>query len=352
MKRVLPCILVLAFFFAGNATGQNEQDPEHNFEVLWQTFDRNYGIFLPKGINWQNLYDVYRPKVTSETTEDELFDIMSQMLGHLNDNHVRLRSQTRSFCAGILEQVKNEGFSLDLIKDKFLTNGFEDRLNGRFHFGWAADSIGYFHFSGFQDISASSTVVDEIIQTFKDAKGLIIDIRNNFGGDDRVGKAIAGRFADKKRLYMTTQIRNGPEHDDLTPPKHFYAESEGPSQFTKPIILLTHRYSISGADNFALAMRTMPHVTSVGEATSGCLADMRWDRLPNGWGFSISYTLFVDQDGFCWEGIGVPVNIRQVNRSEDIERGHDKPLELAIALLQSGMERKPCKRNFPLQGTE
>jgi len=77
---------------------------------------------------------------------------------------------------------------------------------------------------------------------------------------------------------------------------------------------------------------------------------MRGDRLPNGWRFSISYTLFVDQDGFCWEGIGVPVNIRQVNTKEDIEQDHYKPLELAIELLASGaVKKKGEKRKFPIQ---
>lgn len=56
-----------------------------------------------------------------------------------------------------------------------------------------------------------------IIQEFKDARAIIVDVRRNGGGDDRVGKLIADRFADRKRLYMTTQIRNGKEHNDVTP---------------------------------------------------------------------------------------------------------------------------------------
>ena len=348
MQKVNYFIIFLFLTTFGCNLAQNSNDPIENFEHLWQTFDRDYGIFLPKGVDWKLLYKVYRPKVTPETTDDELFDIMSQMLGHLNDNHVRLRSSTRSYGAGILNEIKREGFSRDLVKTKYLNNKYQERLNGRFTYGFIADSIGYFHFSGFRDVQSSSDVVDEIVETFKDCKGLIIDIRFNGGGDDRVGKAIADRFTDKKRLYMMTQIRNGPNYDDFTPPKYFYAEPGGPRQFTKPIILLTHRHSVSAADNFALAMRVMPHVTSVGEATSGCLADMRGDRLPNGWRFSVSYTLFVDQDGFCWEGI--PVNIRQVNTKEDIEQGRDRPLELALQLLETGaVKKKEEKRSYPIQ---
>lgn len=348
MKKL--CILSYVLFFClGNSLTQELSEPERNFVRLWQIFDKNYGIFLPKRVDWEMLYKVYRPKVTPSTTDDELFDIMASMLGHLNDNHVRLRSSTRSYGAGILNDIKREGFSLNLVKEKYLKSKFTQKLNGRFHYGWLTDSIGYFHFSGFGDLVKSTEVIDEIIREFKDCKGIVVDVRFNGGGSDRVGKAIADRFADKKRLYMTTQIRKGPNHDDFRPPKYFYAEPNGPIQFTKPVILLIHRWSVSAADNFALAMRTLPHVTLVGETTSGCQADMYWGKLPNGWRFSCANTLFVDQNGFSWEGIGIPPDIRQISRQEDIDKGIDKPLELAIELINSGAlkERKELPK-FPI----
>jgi C-terminal processing protease CtpA/Prc len=349
LPRKLHSIIFFLLICFACTHAQQLSEPEKNFEYLWKTFDRDYGIFLPKRVDWKLLYKIYRPKVTATTTDDELFDIMASMLGHLNDNHVRLRSPNRSFCAGILEEIKNEGFSLSLIKKKYLKNNFTKKLNGRFHYGKLSDKIGYFHFKGFRGVSESSAVVDEIVENFKGCKGIVIDIRNNFGGDDRVGKAIADRFADKKRLYMTTQIRNGPNYDDFKPPKYFYAEPGGPRQFTKPIVVLIHRYSISAADNFAMAMRVLPHATLVGEATSGCQADQRGGKLPNGWSLSVSYTLFVDQDGFSWEGIGIPPDLRVVNTAEEIKQEKDKALELAIELIDSGaLKPRGEQRTFPI----
>ncbi|UCC39689.1 MAG: S41 family peptidase [Candidatus Aminicenantes bacterium] len=348
MKKL--CVLFYVLLLSlGNLFAQELSEPERNFERLWQIFDKNYGIFLPKRVDWDLLYKVYRPKVNPKTTDDELFDIMARMLGHLNDNHVRLRSSTRSFGAGILNDIKREGFSLKLVKEKYLKNKFIKKLNGRFHYGWLTDSIGYFHFSGFRDLAKSTEVIDEIVQEFKDCKGIVVDVRFNGGGSDLVGKAIADRFADKKRLYMTTQIRRGPNHDDFRPPKYFYVEPDGPIQFTGPVILLIHRWSVSAADNFALAMRTLPHVTLVGETTSGCQADQYGGKLPNGWRFSCANTLFVDQNGFSWEGIGIPPDIRQISRQEDINKGFDKPLELAIDLMNSGaLKKRKDLPKFPI----
>jgi tetratricopeptide (TPR) repeat protein len=314
---------------------QELSGPEKNFEYLWQTYDRNYALFGPKHIDWAALYKVYRPKVTARTTDPELFETLSSLLGNLNDNHIRLNSPDRSFQSGILGEMKQESFSLDLVKDVFLKGRTKELMNGVFVYGWLTDSIGYFHFNRFSQIEQSTAAIDEIMKEFKDAKSIIVDVRGNGGGDDRVGKLIADRFADQKRLYMKTQIRNGPAHDDFTAPKYWYVEPDGPIQFTRPVILLTHRFSVSAAENFTLAMRILPNVTVVGDATSGVFADVYGDQMPNGWRFSVPFKLFVDQDGFCWEGIGVPADIRQTNTRKDLDDKRDKPLALAVDLIQT-----------------
>lgn len=349
MRKHMLSIAVLCVYCLGFAYAQELSEPEKNFEYLWNTFDRNYAIFGPKKVDWKALYKVYRPKVTPQTTDDELFEIMSNMLGHLNDNHVRLTSEKpyRIFFAGILnELMKEKNFKSPMearqflnkrpVPEKYIKSEFKERMNGLFGFGWVGEGIGYFHFKGFGNIAQSTAVIDEILETFKDAKCIIVDVRKNGGGDDRVGKLIADRFADQKRLYMITYTRNGPNYDDFTPPKYWYVEPDGPLQFTKPVILLTNRLSISAAENFALAMRVLPHVTLVGDLTSGVFADVYGDTLPNGWQFGCPYKLFVDYSGFCWEGIGVPPDLRIINTDDDIQQEKDRVLEFAIELLDSG----------------
>lgn len=337
MKVHLCITLVISVLLihSGCIYSQQLSQPERNFEFLWKTYDRDYALFEAKNVDWNALYKIYRPQVTANTSDKMLFEIMSSMLGHLNDNHVRLWNNNHRFSAGLLNDMEMVDFSLDLVKTKYLNNKFKSLINDRFQYGWLNDKIGYFHFSGFGNISASTAAIDEIVEALKDAKALVIDIRQNGGGDDRVGKLIADRFADQKRLYMTTAMRRDESHSDFAPPKYWYAEPNGSRQFTKPITLLTHRFSISAADNFALAMRVLPHVTIIGDFTSGCFADASSRQLPNGWGFSVSINLFKDQNDFCWEGIGVPPDLMIRNSKEDIESGTDKVLEFAITFLES-----------------
>jgi tetratricopeptide (TPR) repeat protein len=336
---------IALILFAGSSGAQEAReptDPEYNFDVLWQTFDRNYAIFGPKRVDWDALYRVYRPMVTAETTDDELFDIMSNLLEHLNDNHVRLAGGGRQYRSGILSELgaagfdeqEMEDFSLELLKTKYLVSELE--AQGRLRYAWLPDSIGYLRIRGFSQLAQSAEAIDEIVGEFQGVKAVVIDLRVTPGGNDQVGKAIASRFADRKRLYMKTFERNGPDHDDFAPPRYFYVEPQGPVQFTKTLVVLTNRWGISAAENFALAMRVLPHATLIGDFTSGVFADVYGDQLPNGWQFGVSFKLFVDPTGFCWEGIGVPMDLRIINRPQDIAAGRDRVLEFALKFIERG----------------
>ncbi len=354
-KYIFYSFICLLFVGAAFSHAQDLSEPEKNFEYLWKEFDTRYALFLPKRIDWDILYKVYRRKVTPHTSDDELFEIMSSMLTHLNDLHVRLDSKNppRSFRSGksheaVVEQfgsVENfiRFFKQRPIDKKYMKTELRERHENIFAYVWLTDDIGYFHFSKFDDVKKSSEVVDEILAYFKNAKGLIIDVRRNGGGNDDVGKAIADRFADEKRLYMTIQEKSGPGHGDFAEPVRWYVEPDGPIQFTKPIILLTDFTSGSAAENFALAMRVLPHATIVGDFTAGCFADAEADKLPNGWYFSLSINLFKDHNGICWEGVGVPPDLRITNTQEDIKNNRDRVLEFAIDLLNHGFIKKPEK---------
>ncbi|MBN2266862.1 MAG: S41 family peptidase, partial [Candidatus Babeliaceae bacterium] len=254
------------------------------------------------------------------------------------------KERERYFSAGYSYQLATEhGIDdyLKLIQQKpapqtYFKNGWESRFDNIFLFGWLENNIGYVHFDCFVNPEKSAEVMDEVVQTFKDADAMIVDVRHNSGGNDQVGKVIADRFADDKRLYMVTKIRIGPGYEDFGPPKYWHVEPASPRTFTKPVILLTDRTSVSAAENFTLAMRVLPHVTIVGDTTSGCHADSKGINLPNGWTVTVPFNLFLDPNGFCWEGIGIPPDIRQINTKNDLEAGRDRILELAIDLLKTG----------------
>jgi C-terminal processing protease CtpA/Prc len=75
------------------------------------------------------------------------------------------------------------------------------------------------------------------------------------------------------------------------------------------VYLLTALRTASAGEIFTLCMRTLPHVTLVGEATMGILSDNLKKHLPNGWTCSISNEFYRTPDGVLYEGPGIPADV-------------------------------------------
>lgn len=315
----------------------NPNDPEVNFDYLWDVLDRTYAQFEVKNVDWDALYDVYRPQVTSATSESELFEIMMTMLRHLNDSHVCIDDGSGRACAGLSDELPRDDFSLDLVKSKYLDGAASTAMDGNLTFGWLTDKVAYMHIGDFKDGPGQTAAeIDRFLERFGSADAIILDVRFNPGGGGAVVKAVADRFADRKRHYETTQVRYGLEHDDLGPPRYWYVEPDGPLQYTKTTVLLTHRLSESAADGFRLAMGVLPHVTVVGDLTAGAFSSQFPGRLPNGWTVWIAFKVAFDNKGTCWDGIGVSPDLRITNTKADIDAGNDRVLDFAIRLAERG----------------
>lgn len=341
MARLFTLLLAIglsvpAIAQSGHPAG-TARDPELNFEYVWRSMDRAYAQFGVKHVDWDALYRVYRPQVTAATTDEQLWDILLAMLGTLNDDHVCLSDGQRRICGGLVGDTRADDFSLDLVKTKYLQGKSADALDGSFTSGWLTDRIGYLHIGDLKDgIEPTTQAIDAFMREFANAQALVVDVRGNPGGTARAAELVADRFADRRRQYMQAQTRYGPKHDDFLPMEQSAVEPDGPIQFTRPTALLAHRHSASAAEHFALAMRVLPHVTIVGDLTSGAFSAQFPDRLPNGWVLWVAFKVSRDHQGFCYDGVGVPPDLRVLNTPAEIAARTDRQLEFALRLMEQG----------------
>jgi carboxyl-terminal processing protease len=330
-RRLALALLVMVLAPCGCA---EEDTPLNNFERLWWDFDMRYAQFDVKHIDWDAVYDEQRPQVRDDMSDAALFDVLADMLAAVYDNHATLYGNGAKFQSGSLAGQPMEDFDLELAK-AYLDDPHKAGA-GNFTYGTIDGRIGYLHIAAMSaDEEGWTSDIDKVLARLEGVEAMIVDIRDNPGGNDLESYAIAARFADKKRLAMKTSYRDGPAHDDLGPVKEWYVEPKGPRQFTGPTLLLTHLHSVSAAETFSLAMLELPHVTQLGSTTSGAFANNVPRELLNGWVYTLPIGLFLDADDRCWEGIGLaPLPENQIkNTKEDIEAGVDVVLETAIARL-------------------
>jgi len=178
--------------------------------------------------------------------------------------------------------------------------------------------------------------LDTISNDFNSLEGLIIDIRENPGGDDSTVVAIVNRFCDRKQIVFHRKTKIGPGDADFTPIKSWHIEPQGPAQFTGPIVLLSCDSVFSGGEVFALAMKQLPHVTIIGDDTNGIFSYQLEKKLPNGWRYRLSYQMYFSADMVCYEGRGVPVDISLLNKKSDIENGVDPLITRALEVIETG----------------
>lgn len=282
--------------------------PIENFDLLWKEFDAHYSFFIYKKINWDSLYTIYRPQITDKTNDQTLFDTMSGLLSHLKDGHVSLISPFDSYSYDDWFTSHHDHFNLDLIRNYYLKLNYTISKSRKMLYGQITPQIGYIYIISFLG-SNWPDELDTILNDLNDTKGLIIDIRDNFGGNDNVMLATAGHFTDKKRLFRYIKYRNGPKHDDFTKPIGGYVEPEGQKRFTGNIVVLTNRGVFSAAESFVMAMSSLPYVTTIGDTTGGGSANPIERELPNGWSYSISTWIESTPQGKIYEGTGIPPDI-------------------------------------------
>jgi carboxyl-terminal processing protease len=327
------------------------RDPEKNFEFLWNTFRNRYPFFELRNVDWKNQYDIYRPKVTNKTRDDKLFDIFCRMLDPLDDGHVELKAKAsgdrkRRYFSPEKKPRFHQEFTKREIKQLFKTtskslveHGFGKPMETE---AWMlhycrSRKFAYIRILELEGIKKSrlTTALGKIARDFKSLKGLIIDIRDNPGGEDSIAIAIINRFCDRKRIAFRRKTKIGPGKTDFTPLKTWYLEPQGDVQFTGPIVLLTCDSVFSGGEAFALAMKQLPHVTIIGDHSNGIFSYQLEKKLPNGWELCLSYQVYLSADMVCYEGEGVPVDIELLNYKADIENGVDPLITRSLEVLNS-----------------
>ncbi len=150
-------------------------------------------------------------------------------------------------------------------------------------------------------------------------KGLILDLRSNFGGNvhDRVLTALT------KPVYAKWQVRGLTESNQST---FGFAD--------KPVVLLTNEVTLSDGEMTASGFKALKRGTIVGNTTYGWLIFTTSVRLMNGGSFRLPFWGCYTLEGEDLETSGgVKPDILVINDLNHDLRGEDPQLEKAIEVI-------------------
>lgn len=303
-------------------------DPESIFEYFWNSYNENYAVFDERGIDWMEMYNVYRPLITEYTKDDELYSVITNMLAPLNDGHVQLIAENRTvFYSNIYYnyRIDDSLFNLEILKTNYLEAGFVSEEE--YTYGTINGDITYIYFPFIAD---NMEILNEVLDLNSTSKGLIVDLRHNSGGDFTWALSSLNRLTDQKRLVFTSRTKNGPGIQDYTQWYNWYLEPKG-SYFNKPIVLLTDRYTISAGERTTMMFMQLPNVTIIGDTTNAAHSTLVTAQLANGWFYSLSTQDVKLPDGISYEGVGLAPDIYVKNDLVELQNGIDRVLEEAIS---------------------
>ncbi len=339
MRKTISCfiglLMSLAFCTSCVTEDTYNDSPEGNFEALWHIIDRQYCFLDYKhqeyGLDWNQIYSEYKNRISPKMNNEQVFQVLSEMLNELRDGHVNLSStleysQYRQWFDNYPANFSDSLQRVYLGKDYALSSSMKYQI--------FEDNIGYIYIGSFAS-GLGAANLDEVLYKLSICDGLIIDVRNNGGGNLTTADKLAERFTNEKVLTGYISHKTGPEHNDFSTPEPVYLEpAMDRVRWQKPAVVLTNRRSYSATNSFVSKMRQLPSVTIIGDKTGGGSGLPFSSELPNGWSVRFSASPMFDLDMQHTE-FGIDPDIKVDITSEDMQRNRDTIIEAAREYIRN-----------------
>jgi carboxyl-terminal processing protease len=200
----------------------------------------------------------------------------------------------------------------------------------------------YLKFDSFRDGSAKE--VKAALVKFKDAPGLIVDLRTNGGGDVLEMRKIAGYFFAQKVFFGRGVNRTGKPLSYLgglvKVPLEVYVGEGGGQLYPNPVVVLMSERTGSAAESFTEGLSENHRATVIGTASCGCV-NIVLDHVgvKGGGELSVSGLGYLSPQGRKLEGVGVTPDLTVEVTLADLRARRDPSIEAADAYLKDQRKR-------------
>jgi len=190
------------------------------------------------------------------------------------------------------------------------------------------DGAGYIRLNLFLDPVLVMPEIALALQDFRNARGIVIDLRGNPGGLGVMAMGIAGWFISKHGQRLGTMVsRDGKTPFEINPRLEAYGGR---------LAILVDRGSASTTEILAQGLQDLGRARVFGTHTAGAALPSEIVQLPNGDRFQYPEANYISMKGRVLEGNGVEPDVVVRPTLAALKQGRDLPLEHATAWIKAG----------------
>lgn len=171
--------------------------------------------------------------------------------------------------------------------------------------------------------------IDEAVDRFRDADGIILDLRGNPGGLAAMVNGVAGHFLNEPAL-LGVQHSRGLELRFQANPRRVNSRGERVEPFAGPLAILVDGLSGSATEVFTGGLQSIGRARVFGQTTAGGVLPALTHTLPNGDVLMHAIGEFVTAKGERLEGRGVIPDEAVTLTRADLLAGRDAALLAAL----------------------
>jgi carboxyl-terminal processing protease len=190
-----------------------------------------------------------------------------------------------------------------------------------------ADGAGYIHFNEFLDPVSLMPKFEAAMKSFRNAPGVMIDLRGNPGGIGIMAMGIAGFFIDKQGQKLGEMKMRETTLKFVIFPR--------PETYAGPLAILVDEGSASTSEILAGGLQDLKRARIFGVRTAAAALPSDIIRLPNGDGFQFAQASYTSESGKVLEGEGVTPDVVVRQTREALAAGRDLVVEAADEWIRS-----------------
>jgi len=410
----LPVAVLIGILASASFGAETKAGYAQLYESLWSTVDEHFYDPHFKGVDWAGVRERYRDRAEAIENDAQFAALAGEMLSEIGSSHLHIRPPERNVrtvgIAASIVTIDGETVVSDVAAlsdahrqglrpgDRLLSPASAlrgklgsvaaveiERCDGETRalhirreqaswppegpgFRWSQirvrpdTTIGYLNIGRFDDGAAE--LADRAMSQLEDSQALIIDLRNNSGGNTSALRLASyfGNGAEPAvilfaRAHLEELGRPVSEADALAAPRidaaytdeavfeaiaangggaAFWTE-DVPQKYERPVYVLVGEDTGSAAEGFAWFMRERTHAMLIGRVTAGELLSSETFEIGAGWSVVVPVHGLWGPDGTDYGDRAVPPDREVAWSRDDLCSDRDPGLETALSLA---MEEK------------